>query len=522
MGRVRSNQRWEAYVWAAGLVGLATVVGTLGRGRFFPTAALMLYLVAIGVTAARFGRAPSLFASALSVAASAFFFLPPIFSFAVEDARHTFTFALMFASALLTSGLSLELRRQGIASRDKDAETAALYALSRELVAAPDERQVASIASRHLAGSLRGAAAVLLGDEQGSLNTLASFALEKPLSHADMMAARTAMDQRQITGRGTDLVSNANATCLPLLTDGGPIGVLISSAGQVSRIARDQRRFLKSFAQHTAVALDRVRMAGREQQALLRARTEELRSSLLSAVSHDLRTPLGSILGAATTLRDHAASLSECQRAELLDSVCAEAERLARLVANLLELSRLDAGSAELNREWVPLDELVGAALTRMERVLMGRRVETDLPSDVLLVPVDPVLIEQVLLNLLDNADKHTAAGTPITISGRNEGSVIVVEVSDRGPGLPAGQERQILEKFVRGRPATRPGAGLGLAVCRGIIAAHGGTLDATNRPGGGATFRFGLPLVGTPPALSPEAPEAALGRGSLDGGAPA
>ena len=250
----------------------------------------------------------------------------------------------------------------------------------------------------------------------------------------------------------------------------------------------------------------------REQRAAaaeLRARTEEMRSSLLSAVSHDLRTPLGAITGAATTLREGNGELDPAQRADLIDTICEEAERLERFVVNLLEMTRLEAGALEVKREWVPLEELVGSALTRLEERLEGRPVHAPLPADLPLISVDPVLMGQVFYNLLENAAKHTPPSSPVEISARVAGGSLVVELSDHGPGLPAGAEALVFDKFYRAAPGGTRGAGLGLAICRGIVQAHGGTISAETRPQGGATFRITLPLTGEAPSV-PAEPELA------------
>jgi K+-sensing histidine kinase KdpD len=241
----------------------------------------------------------------------------------------------------------------------------------------------------------------------------------------------------------------------------------------------------------------------------LRATTEERRSSLLSALSHDLRTPLAAITGAATTLRDESAAIDGGQRRELLETICEEADRLERLVRNLLDMTRLESGALAVKRQWFPLEEIVGSALTRLDAQLDGRPVRTDLPADLPLVSADAVLLEQVFVNLLENAAKYTPAGSPIEIVARApaDASSIAIEVADRGPGLTSGDEPRLFEKFFRGRKtgAESTGAGLGLAICRGVIGAHGGTIVAANRPGGGAVFRMTLPIVGTPPPAPTE-----------------
>jgi len=271
-------------------------------------------------------------------------------------------------------------------------------------------------------------------------------------------------------------------------------------------------RYLLTFATLFVVGLllsaltSRVRAhEKRAAAAELRARTEEMRSSLLSAVSHDLRTPLAAITGAATTLREARGDISDAQRADLADTICEEAERLERFVVNLLEMTRLQAGALEVKREWVPLEEVVGSALTRLEARLGGRAVHAPLPADLPLISADPVLLGQVFYNLLENAAKHTPPSSAVEISARVEAGALVVEVSDRGPGLPPGSEALVFEKFFRAAPRGSPGAGLGLAICRGIVEAHGGTITARPRSGGGATFRISLPLTGQAPSVPAE-----------------
>jgi two-component system sensor histidine kinase KdpD len=265
----------------------------------------------------------------------------------------------------------------------------------------------------------------------------------------------------------------------------------------------DARVLLEALARQAAIALDRVTLAEAARDAALRAKTEELRSGLLSAVSHDLRTPLATITGAATTLRQ-SAELPAAERRELLDAICEEAERLERLVANLLDMTRLDSGAVEPKREWVPLEEVVGGALTRLERRLGGRPVKISIPPDVPLVSLDPVLVQQLFVNLLENAAKYTPAGSEIEIRGAREGGTLVVDVADRGPGIPPGDEERVFERFHRGAHAGVRGVGLGLPIARAIAQAHGGRLVAANRPGGGAVFRLTLPIGAHPPAAAP------------------
>jgi two-component system sensor histidine kinase KdpD len=307
-------------------------------------------------------------------------------------------------------------------------------------------------------------------------------------------------------GLSTSTLPGALGLHLPLVTSRGKLGVLSIVPKDRTRLEDSgERRLLDAFAAQTAVALERVRLVEETQRVRLESERERLRSALLSSVSHDLRTPLAAIEGAATTLLDRQVSFDSSVRHDLLETIREEAERLNRRVRNLLDMTRLQAGAITLNKEWQPLEEAVGAALTQMEERLRGRRVRTDLPENLPLVPLDTVLVEQVLVNLLENALKYTGAEAEIEIGARAGDGEILVEVADQGPGIPPGEEGRIFEPFRRASSERRPGVGLGLAICRAIIQAHGGRIWVENRPRGGASFKFTLPLDGTPPTLAKE-----------------
>jgi len=266
----------------------------------------------------------------------------------------------------------------------------------------------------------------------------------------------------------------------------------------------EHRAFLDAFARQVTLALERAQLSEEAKTSALRVRTEEMRSSLLSTVSHDLRTPLAAITGAGTALRDDQGRLGPEQRAELLDTICVEAQRMERLIGNLLDMVRLESGALALKCEWVPLEEIVGSALARLEPTISGREVILDLPDDLPLISVDPVLLEQVFVNLLDNALKYTPPESPIEIRARPRENVLEVEVADRGPGLPPGTEALVFGKFYRGRHPGVGGVGLGLPICQGIVQAHGGTIAAEKHREGGASFTIRLPLLQAPPSAMP------------------
>lgn len=478
----------------------------------------MLFLLAVMVCGVWLGRGPSLLAAALSVASYDFFFVPPYYTLSVADRRYFLTFAMMFGVGLAMSELASRLRRQERDARSWGERTAALYSLTKALASLDDESQIARVCVTQAAALFDGVA-LLLRPTDGGLSLVASHPEEPSLEAAlgdDMAVARWAFDHGAVAGLGTDTLPGARSVCAALRVGELSLGVLVVRPRDRAPLSAEQRAMLSLFCQQISVSLERVRLAELARTAALKAETEEIRSSVLSTVSHDLRTPLAAITGAATTLRDEDA-LSREVRAELLDSICAESERLARLVRNLLDMTRLESGGLSLAREWVPVDELIGSALTRLEPRLRGRAVRTALPSEPPWVSVDPVLFEQLLVNLLENADKYTPAGSAIelgvTIDSSDDGNgdsaaepTVTIEVADHGPGIVAGDEEKIFAKFYRGARDDGAGAGLGLAICRGIAMAHGGSIESANRPEGGAVFRVRLrhARLGPPDTIEP------------------
>ncbi len=492
--------RWVEWVAPVALVAAATAIGVLGRGLLDLPDVVMLYVLAIMAVALRAGRAPSTLAAALSVAVFDFFFIPPFYTFDVADLRHLFTFGMMFAVGLVISTLVLRIRRQERGAVERERRTASLYALARDLGGSRDEAEAAAAIARHVGDVFGGAVAVLLPDERGAL----AVASEAPLDAQDLGVARWAFEHETAAGIGTDTLPGARVHCVPLRSGPRVLGVLVIAPPDGRGADRDQ---LDAFARQGALALERARLVEEGKAVTLRARAEEMRSSLLSAVSHDLRTPLASITGAASALRDGPTAADPGRRSELVATIAEEAERLEKLVANLLDMTRLEGG-AVVQREWVPLEEVIGSALVRLEKTLAGHPIRTDLDPALPLVALDPLLAEQLLVNLLENAAKYTPAGTPIEVSARVVARRLEIAVCDRGPGLPPGTESRVFEKFFRAAPGRASGVGLGLAICRAVAQAHGGAIAAENRAGGGVCFRVTLPLGGTPPEPAPD-PEA-------------
>jgi two-component system sensor histidine kinase KdpD len=496
------------YLSAAGIVLVCTGIAALMFPRFDRANLVMVYLVGVLIAAARFGRGPGMMASLLSVAAFDFFFVPPHLTFAVSDTQYLITFAVMLGSAALVSTLAVRLREQAEEARTRERRTAALYALSRDLADTSSEVELQEAAMARVRETFDCDAALLLPDEQGRVRPRTALRSTQPFDGRELGVAQWVFDHAQPAGAGTSTLPGATGLYWPLETPQGAMGVLALVAPTDRPILRSgQARLLETFAHQIALALERAGLASVSERSRMLAESERLRNALLSSVSHDLRTPLAAITGAISTLRQQDTRLPDPVRQELLLAVATEAQRMNRLVANLLEMTRMEAKGVQVRKEWHSIEEVVGSALGRLEDQLAGREIGLDIPADLPLVPFDAVSIEQVLINLLENAAKYSPPGTPIGIRAEVRPGEAVIEVMDRGRGLAPGDETKVFEKFYRARADRDPGGmGLGLAICRAVVTAHGGTISALAREGGGATFRFTLPIAGVaPPAPEPE-----------------
>ncbi|MDR6501235.1 two-component system sensor histidine kinase KdpD [Burkholderia ambifaria] len=521
------------YVYAAAICAAITVVANVVSERLDLTNLVMLYLLGVVFSAVRLGRGPGVLQSFLSVAAFDFFFVPPRMSFSVSDTQYLLTFFGMLLTSLVISHLTSTLTRQASIAQRRERRTGAIYAMARELGAALTTEQIVEIGSRHVGEVFRARVAFLLPDSADKVRQK----IEEPdaavtLTGADLDSdvGQWVYDQQKPAGRGTDTLPATAALYLPLKAPMRTRGVL----AVVSREPRElevpeQLRMLDAFAAQIALALERVHYVEIARDALVNMESERLRNSLLSAISHDLRTPLTTIVGFSSMLAngraaaqgDAAAAERFAQReGELVDAIHDEALRMTGIVTNLLDMARLQAGSLQLKRQWSLLEETVGAALAACKRVLARHPARVSLPADLPLLQMDAVLMERLFTNLFENAAKYTPPDTPLDIGaervtddGLPYGNPFVrVHVDDYGPGLPAGMETRIFDKFTRGeKESATPGIGLGLAICRAIVEAHGGRIGALNRtaPDGrvtGARFWFTLP-VETPPA-APAVPD--------------
>lgn len=524
-GELRLSSPWQSYAAAPALVAVFTLIG-LGVDRigFSEANIIMLYLLGVLGVALTGGRGPAALAALLSVLSFNFCFVHPRGTFAVTDARYLITFGVMLLVALVVSNLTIRFRQQAEASRQRERRTAALYALSREFAGTRGMPNLLVVAVRHIHAVFDSQVVILLpcadgmlrpwGEHRGPVEEQEATQLFA-ISGAEQGVAQWVFDHKERAGLGTNTLPSADGLYLPLSGSRRVVGVLGVRPRQRGQLLHpEQVHLLETFASQTAVALERAGLAVEAERATLAAETERLRAALLSSVSHDLRTPLAIISGSLASLTADGADLDPATRDDLVQTARDEAQRLNRLLSNLLEMTRLEAGAVQVRKEWQPLEEVVGVAAARVagdgERAGLlpgGRPLAIELAPDLPLVPLDGILIEQVLVNLLENAIKHTPPGTPITLRARLMGGSIQIEVADGGSGLAPGDELRVFDKFYRGgADSGRGNVGLGLAICKGMVEAHGGRIWAENHPAGGAIFRFTLPLDGTPPQIAPEA----------------
>ncbi len=507
--RPHESVKWADYAKAACAVAAATVVAWPMHRRFELSNIIMIYLLAVVAIATRVGRGPAITASVLSVAAFDFFFVPPRWTFAVTDTQFLVTFTVMLIVAVVISTLTDRVRKQAVAARARERRTAALFSLSRELAAIRQLDGLLAASVRQISEVFDSQSVIILPNEENRLVVREKSTTSFDIDEKELATAQWVFEHRQPAGINTTTLPAARALYLPLVGSQGTVGVLGICPADASTLRHpEQRRLLETFASQSAVAIERANLAEQARSAWERVETEFMRNTLLSSVSHDLRTPLASIIGAASALTESDSVLTEQSRHELADTICEESERMDRLINNLLDMTRLESGGLLLKKEWQPIQEVVGSALHHFRKRLAGREVAVNVPATSSLVPIDAVAIEQVLINLLDNALQYTPAASPLEINAAEADNNIVLQVLDHGPGLPPGKEEQVFQKFFRSHPANTiqgsRGIGLGLAICRGIVEAHGGTITAQNRPDGGALFRLTLPLTGTPPELRP------------------
>jgi two-component system, OmpR family, sensor histidine kinase KdpD len=506
IARLPSRASLRPYLASVVAGAVSTVVAWLVFGRTRQTDVVMTYLLGIVVVAMRFGQGPSLVAAVLAVLLLDFFFVEPYLSFAVSDLRYVGTFGVMLFVATVISGLTQRIRNQATSARSREERTRSVFGITRELAAARTMQALAAVGAEHIHDVFDAKSAVLIAGRDGKLTSIDAGAFSFEPDGKEAGVVEWAWRTERSAGLSTDTLPAADALYVPLRAGRGRVGVLGVMPSDRNRfVDPEQRGLLEVFTAQIASALERARLTEEAQATSVEMAAERLRSSLLSAVSHDLRTPLAVIAGSASALVG-SPELAPKERRELAQAIGEEARRLDCLVRNLLDMTKLTSGAVKVSKEWQPLEAVVGAALERLQEPLRGWPVSLKLPADLPPVPIDPVLVEQVLVNLLENAMKYTPKGTPLELSAHQDRGEVVVELADRGPGIPHDLVDAIFEKFYRlPREREGGGAGLGLAICRGIVVAHGGRVWADNREGGGATFHFTIPIEGAPPVPDAE-----------------
>jgi two-component system sensor histidine kinase KdpD len=503
----RPPVKWRDYLAAFGVSAAVTVLASPLRTYFELSNIVMLFLLGVVLVALRLGRGPAVLAAVVNVLAFDFFYVPPRFSFAVSDVQYLFTFSVMLGVGLLIGQLTANLRYQVRVSSQRERRTHGLYSLSRDLSGALAEEQVVEIGLRYVRGNFRAGAALLLLSPQEVLQPAHADGIDS----YDIDIARWCADHGEAAGIGTDTLPAQPLLYLPLKAPMRTRGVLVLAPEEPRQLLiPEQRRLLETFTTQLAIALERLHFVAVAQDTLLAMEAERLRNSVLSALSHDLRTPLTALIGATDMLSLQYGQLSEGLRAQA-GGIAQQARRLGRMVDDMLEMARLQSGKVTLRSDWQSVEELVGSALRGVDAQQLAQHpLQLDIPADLPLIQADAELLERVFANLLDNALKYTAPGTRIGVSARATGRRLHVSVWDEGAGLPPGREHALFDKFARGQPESNvPGVGLGLAICRAVVEAHGGSIEAANRPQGGALFSFELPLQAAP-QLGPDAEDGA------------
>ncbi|HZZ27793.1 MAG TPA: DUF4118 domain-containing protein [Pirellulales bacterium] len=511
---------WQRYAATTAVIASCALLAWISdHVGLTSTNIAMIFLAAVALVAARFGRGPAIAAAVLSVLVFDYFFVEPRFTFSRSDTQYIVTLGVMLGIGILISELTARLQtqlrssqqherqteEQFRASQRQERRTTQLYRMTRQLSELAGTEFLVPRAGRQLTEVFGGEVVLLLPKPDGEL--LVRFGSEAIVAGnpADLAAAHWVAENHRSGGLGTDLLPDATAMWIPMIGSQRLMGVLAVRPGDVNRLFDpEERRMLETCASLIALAIERDQSRLEVQQAQLHVQAEQFRNALLSSVSHDLRTPLAMIAVTASSILDHSTDPQSPANREMLQTVVDESHRLSRQVDNLLEMARLNSGTLVLNCDWQVLEELIGVVLARLRGELQGHSVSVDIPHDFPMLWVAADLIEQVLANLLENAIRYTPQGTRIQISAVRRSDIAEIIVADNGPGLPAGNPTKLFEKFYRGTRVVadgQRGIGLGLPICQGIVQAHRGNIRAANRPTGGAEFIISLPC----PQQSPQ-----------------
>jgi two-component system sensor histidine kinase KdpD len=507
---VRAAERLEPFDPRPYLMSLLVVAAALGVAEFIqPHFGIenvdLVFLTAVVSVAVRFGLWPSLLASVAASLCYNFFFMPPVYTFTIADPTNIAAFFFFMLIAILVSNVAARVRTQAVSAIGRVRTTESLYAFSRKLAGTATLDDVLW-ATAYQAALMLKVRVVLLLPEEGVLTVKAGYPPEDQLDKADLAAANWAWGNDRAAGRGADTLPGAKRLFLPMRTGRGPIGVIgIDDDKSGPLLTPDQRRLLDALVDQGALAIERVLLVEDMDRVKRTVESDRLRSALLTSISHDLKTPLASVLGAASTMRDLASGLTETEKRDLLATVIDESERLNRFIANLLDMTKLESGAIVPNTARHDIGEIVGSVLRRAGKILAHHQVSLELAADLPMLELDAVLFEQVLFNLLDNAAKYAPADTTISIGSSRDRDWVTLQVLDEGHGIPPAELESVFDKFYRAQKGdhVRPGTGLGLAISRGFVEAMRGTIAAANRTDrSGAMLTIKLPIPAASDAL--------------------
>jgi len=493
------------YSMALGFVAIGLGIAELIRPMFGIENVDLVFLTAVVSVAVRFGLWPSLLASVAASLSYNFFFLPPIHTFSITEPTNVAAFFFFMLIAILVSNLAARVRTQAVSAIGRVRTTESLYAFSRKLASTATLDDVLWATAYQTALMLK-VRVVLLLPEDGIITVKAGYPPEDQLDKADLAAANWAWGNDRPAGRGSDTLPGAKRLFLPMRTGRGAIGVIgIDDDKTGPLLTPDQRRLLDALMDQGALAIERVQLVEDMDQVKRTVESDRLRAALLTSISHDLKTPLASVLGSASTMRDFSQRLSDAEKTDLLATIIDESERLNRFIANLLDMTKLESGAIVPHKARHDLGEIVGSALRRASKILVQHKVTLELETDLPMLELDAVLFEQVLFNLLDNAAKYAPVDTTISIKGLRDRDSVLLHVMDEGAGIPPLELESVFDKFYRAQKGdhVRAGTGLGLAISRGFVEAMHGTISAANRADrSGAVLTIRLPIPAAREAL--------------------
>ena len=495
----------KAYLLSTAYVAGALAVGLLISRVLDVRNIALVFLMAVLASAVTVGLWPALFASVLSAVVLNFFFLDPLYTLVISDPESVIALGFFFGVAVIASNLTARVQRQAAAARQRARTTEDLYLFSKKLAGTSTLDDVLWATAFQIASMLK-LRVVLLLPEKGSIEVKAGYPPDDTLDDADIAAARWAWENNRAAGRGADTLPGAKRLYLPLRTGRMAVGVIgLDSDKKGPLLTPEQQRLLDALADQAAVGIERTQLAADVDKAKLAAEADRLRSALLTSISHDLKTPLAAMMGAAGTLKEFSPVLAAAERSDLLSTVIDESERLNRFIANLLDMTRIESGAMEPNFAYHYAGDIVGSALSRAKKIIGTHKIDISIPDDLPMLRIDPVLFEQVLFNLLDNAAKYAPDGSALRIQAWSDDGSVILQVMDEGPGIPVEDLERVFDSFYRVSKGdqVKAGTGLGLSISRGFIEAMGGTITAEQRTDrSGAVFTIRMPASRTVPSM--------------------